>query len=206
MIRARSLLACLFVAAAAAAPASAQGLRELVAAWALGDYRGPLFCVVDGAAREALRRVRIQPPRPVDPPGTLRVTFHDLEAPAGISCSTLSGERERNVVGVLQLAFDGRDRPDTGEVDFRNTLRREGGFGYRITGGVLRVVELGAGADASPEPVDFAGGTAEIREVPPGSDAARRLAVFGSARERTLRLISAGGLELVFDLVELPRR
>jgi hypothetical protein len=184
--------------------AAAQGLRELAGAWALGDYRAPLVCVLEGAAREALRRVRIQPPRPVDPPDTLRVTFQDLDAPPGISCTTLSGARETNVVGVLELTFDGRSRPGTGEVDFRNTLRREGGFGYRIRGGRLRLAEIGA-PEASPELVDFAGGVAEIREVPPGSDAARRLASFGGDRQRLLRITSEAGRQLVFDLVELPR-
>jgi hypothetical protein len=180
-------------------------VRELAGAWVQGDYRAPLVCVLDGTAREALRRVRIHPGRPTDPPSALRVTFHDLEAPAGIACSGVSGEPEPNVVGVLELAFDGRSRPDTGDVDFRNALRREGGFEFRVTGGALRIGAAGAPL-AELENVDFAGGTAEIRSIPPGSDAARRLAAFGAERQRALKLTAAGGRELTFELVELPRR
>lgn len=190
--------------ACAPALASGQGVRELAGAWAQGDYRAPLVCVLDGTAREALRRVRILPARPVDPPAVLRLAFHDLEAPPGIACSSGSGARELNVVGVLELTFDGRTRPDTGEVDFRNTLKRDGGFRFRVTGGRLRVGEVGA-AGAALEEVDFAAGEAEIRGIPPGSDAARRLSAFGGERQRELRLTSAGGRRLAFELVALPR-
>jgi hypothetical protein len=203
-MRRRAPFVCLLALGLGPALASAQGLRELAGAWAQGDYRAPLVCVLDGAAREALRRVRIQPPRPVDSPDTLRVTFQDLDAPPGISCTTHAGGRELNVVGALQLSFEGRSRVDIGDLDFRNTLRRAGGFGYRIRAGALRLTEIGA-AGAPPESVSFAGGTAEIREVPRGSDAARRLAVFGSERQRTLRITSESGRTLTFELVALPR-
>lgn len=185
------------------APASGEGLRELAVAWAQGDYRAPIVCVLDGQAREALRRVRIHPGRPGELPSTFRLTFHDLDAPAGISCSGVTGASEPNLVGELELAFDGRSRPDTGEVDFRNALRREGGFRFRVKSGHLRLGAPGAPL-AELEDVDFAGGTAEVRSVPPGSDAARHLALFGAERQRALKLSAVGGPSLAFDLVELP--
>ena len=191
------------VAAGLSAPASSQGVRELALAWAQGDYRAPLVCVLDGTAREALRRVRIQPGRPTDAPSALRLTFHDLAAPPGIACASVSGAPEPNVVGVLELAFDGRSRPDTGEVDFRNALRREGGFRFRVTAGHVRVGAAGTPTDQLAD-VDFAGGTVEIRSIPPASDAARRLAAFGSDRQRELRLTAAEAQPLAFELVELP--
>jgi hypothetical protein len=183
--------------------ASGQELRDLALAWVQGDYRAPLVCVLDGTARQALRRVRIHPGRPSDRP-SVRLGFHDLEAPSGISCSGVSGEPEPNVVGVLELVFEGRSRPDTGEVDFRNALRREGGFTFRVMAGHLRIGAAGA-STAALEDVDFSGGSAQIRSVPPGSDAARRLSLFGAERQRELKLSAASGKELTFELVELPR-
>ena len=184
--------------------ASNQGVRELALAWALGDYRAPLVCVLDGAAHEALRHVRIAPGRPTDSPSALRLTFHDLDAPSGIACTGVAGEPEPNVVGTLELTFDGRSRPDTGDVDFRNALRREGGFRFRVATGHLRVGPAGA-PTAELADVDFAAGIAEIRSIPPTSDAARRLATFGSERQRELKLTAAEGPPLTFELVELAR-
>ena len=204
-MRARYARAALWLAAVVLpALASSEGVRELALGWAQGDYRAPLVCVLDGTAREALRRVRIQPGLPTDAPYTLRLTFHDLDAPPGIACAGISGEPEPNIVGVLELAFDRRSRPDTGEVDFRNALRREGGFRFRVTGGHLRIGRAGAPSGELTD-VDFAGGTAEIRSIPPTSDAARRLATFGSERQRELKLRAAEGQPLAFELVELSQ-
>jgi hypothetical protein len=194
---AAALLAC-----ALPGPAPAQGLRELAYAWAQGDFRAPLACVVDGASRQALRRVRIHPaPRGALP--AVRVTVYDLEAPPGTRCSGLANAEEPNVIGVVELVFEGRSRPDTGEVDFRNALRRDGGFAFRIEQGKLRVgaADAPAGALASH---DYGGGSARISAVPPGSDAARRLAAFGGRRQLHLELAAPGAPALVFDLVDLP--
>jgi hypothetical protein len=180
-------------------------VRDLALAWAQGDYRAPLVCVLDGTARQALRRVRVHPGRPGADRPSVRLTFHDLEAPSDIACSGVSGAPEPNLVGVLELVFEGRSRPDTGEVDFRNALRREGGFTFRVLSGHLRIGAAGAAAAALSD-MDFAGGSAEIRSVPPGSDAARRLALFGSERQRELKLSAPSGKELAFELVELPSR
>lgn len=203
-MRARHGRAALLWLAAVGIPAfaSGQGLRDLALAWVQGEYRAPLVCVLDGTPRQALRRVRIHPGRPGDRP-SVRLSFHDLEAPAGIDCRGVSGQAEPNVVGVLELVFEGRSRPDTGEVDFRNALRREGGFTLRVMSGHLRIGAAGA-STAALEDVDFSGGSAEIRSVPPGSDAARRLSLFGGERQRELKLSAASGKELAFELVELP--
>jgi predicted membrane metal-binding protein len=200
--RARRCLPLLALAAVIAAGAAAQGVRELAFAWAQGDFRSPLTCLVDDTPRQALRRVRVHPgPRHAARP-SLRITFYDLEAPAGTRCSSISGEAEPNVIGTLDLVWDARTRPDTGEVDFRNLLRREGGFDFKIDSGRLRVGAVEAGKPGE-RIVDFAGGTARAEPIVPGSDAARRLAGFGGHRQLGLRIGAPEAPRLSFDLVEL---
>jgi hypothetical protein len=200
----RTALAAALLACALPGAAAAQGVRDLAYAWVQGDFRAPLACVVNGASREALRRVRLHPaPRGALP--SVRVTIYDLEAPTGTRCTGLASREEPNVIGGLELLFEGRTRPDTGEVDFRNALRRDGGFTFRIEKGKLRIGPAGEPATALANH-DYAGGTARIRTVPPGSDAARRLAAFGPHRQLQLELDAPGAPALAFDLVELPPR
>jgi hypothetical protein len=200
--RARGCSLFLALAALIGAGAAAQGVRELAFAWAQGDFRAPLTCLVDGAPRQALRRVRIHPgPRQAARP-SLRITFYDLEAPPDTRCSSISGQPEPNVIGMLELLWDARTRPDTGEVDFRNQLRREGGFDFRIDSGRLRVGAVEAGKPGE-RILDFAGGTARVEPVVPGSDAARRLAGLGGHRQLGLTVTPPGAPPLSFDLVEL---
>lgn len=185
------------------AAAAAQGLRDLAFAWAQGDFRAPLVCVIDGASRQALRRVRIHPaPRGALP--SIRLTFYDLEAPAGTACSGVSSREEPNVIGSLVLTFEGRSQPDTGEVDFRNAMRRDGGFTFRIESGRLNVGPAGDPVASLPGS-DYAGGRARFRSAEPGSDAARRLASFGAQRQLQLELEAPGAPPLAFDLILLPR-
>lgn len=193
------LLAC-----ALPAPAAAQGLRDLAFGWVLGDFRAPLVCVIDGASRQALRRVRVHPaPRGALP--SVRITFYDLEAPPGATCGGVSSAEEPNVTGGLVLVFEGRSQPDTGEVDFRNAMRRDGGFTFRIESGRLNVGPAGAPL-ASLATNDYAGGSARFRSAEPGSDAARRLAGFGAQRQLQLELEAPGAPSLAFDLMVLPAR
>jgi hypothetical protein len=179
-------------------------VRELAFSWAEGDYRSPLTCTIEDIPRQALRRIVITPrKRQAARPG-VRLTFFDLEAPLGTRCSSVSGANEPNLTGFLELVWDGRTRPDTGEVDFRNTLRREGGFDFLIETGRLRITPTEAGAEA--RIVDFAGGSARLEAVRRGSDAARRLAAFGGQAHKVLRLEAAGAPALLFDLAVLPER
>jgi hypothetical protein len=197
----RAVLRAALLACALPGVAAAQGLREMAYAWALGDFRAPLACVVDGASREALRRVRIHPaPRASLP--SVRVTIYDLEAPPGTVCTGMASRTEPNVIGGLELVFEGRSRPDIGEVDFRNALRRDGGFTFRIDQGKLRIGPAGEPESALVSH-DYAGGSARIRTIPPGSDGARRLAAFGAQRQLQLELEAPGAPALSFDLVEL---
>src|SRR5262245_2173153 len=198
----RSWLALALLAGPAA---GAGGVRELAVAWVVGDFRAPLACVVDNVPRQALRRVRIDPAPPGNPRLVARVTFFDLAAPPGTRCTSVSGAEEPNVIGAVALLWDAPTRPDMGEADFRHTLRREGGFDFKVDAGRLRV---GASADASDAlpTIDFAGGTARFEQVAPGSDAARQLAGFGGKRQLRLELRAPGGSPLSFELVELEPR
>jgi hypothetical protein len=184
--------------------ASGQGLRDRALGWVLGDFRAPLVCTVEGTPRQALRRVRIYP-TPHSPRPSVRILFYDLEAPPGTSCGGVSGQEEPNVIGAVDLVFEGRTRPDTGELDFRNAMRRDGGFRFPIVQGRLRVGPAGGPADALAT-FDYADGTAKVEGVPPGSDAARRLGGFGAHRQLRLELAAEGATPLVFELVELPPR
>ena len=196
--------ALLLALAVSPAGASGEELRDLALAWVQGDYRAPLVCLLDGSPRQALRRVRIQPgPRGGRP--SVRLVFHDLEAPPGTSCTGVTGQAEPNVIGVLELVFEGRSRPDTGEIDFRNALRRDGGFSFRVASGQLRSGPAGV-EDEALEAVDLAEAMVQVRTVPPGSDAARRLASFGGSRILQIELAPAASGHLAFDLVELPSR
>lgn len=195
-------LVALALAAALPAAAAAQGLRDRALAWPLGDFRAPLVCAIDGTPRQALRRVRIHPaPRGSLP--SVRITFFDLEAPPGTTCSGLSSHDEPNVIGELDLTYEGRTQPDTGEVDFRNALRRDGGFTYKIRAGKLRIGPASDAASTLP-PVDYAGGSARVQSITPGSDAAKRVAEYFPQRAFELELQADGAKPLAFDLVELP--
>jgi hypothetical protein len=182
----------------------AQGVRELAFAWAEGDYRAPLTCTIEDVPRQALRRIVIAPRKVRAARPGVRLTFFDLEAPAGTRCHSVSGGDEPNLTGFVELVWDGRTRPDTGEVDFRNALRREGGFDFAIELGRLRITPMQDGAEA--RIVDFAGGSARLEVVQPGSDAARRLAAFAGRAVKVLRLEAPGAPALVFDLAVLPER
>ena len=189
----------------ATAPAWAQGVRELALAWVQGDFRAPLACVVDGVPREALRRVRIHAAPAQAPRPAALVTFFDLDAPAGTHCTSMSGGAEPNVLGTLELVWEARSHADTGQVDFRNTLRREGGFDFKVESGRLRVGPTEDGV-AGQHTIDFAGCTARVAGVAAGSDAARRLESFGGHRQLLLKVEAPGQAPLAFELTELAPR
>jgi hypothetical protein len=198
-----AVFAALALAVAARATAQEASLSELALQWLHGDFRAPLICEIEGAPHRAVRRVRILPARQLTHRPTDRVVFYDLEAPTPTRCHDEKGAAEENVIGAVSLVHESRrDRPDTASHDFADALRRSGGFDFRIADGVLRLGEPGAPLD-SLRSVDFAGGTAEAREVRPGSDAWRRLGDFGPRRKLSLTLVARDGTRLAFDLAEL---
>jgi hypothetical protein len=191
-------------AAAAAAQSAAPDLNRMALDWASGDFRSPLVCEIDGAARLGFRRVTISPGPPTSEQLVAQVRFFDLELPAGTRCNTETTKDVQNVLGTLALTHRGRSRPDTAQRDFASALRREGGFEYEIVSGRL---ELAPAHDpAAKRSVDFRGGRARLDEVKRGSDAWRRLNEYPSPRKLTLRVDAPDGSSLELDLVGLPPR
>jgi len=200
------LLLLLPAGATGQAPGGASAtLNELALEWTRGDYRAPLICEIGGVPYRALRRVLVTPgPREAQLPMN-RLAFFDLEAPQGTRCHDETGGEQPNAIGSLALTLEAISRPDTARRDFDVALRREGGFGFRIRSGRLRLGAPGEAADALRE-VDFAGGRADIRMVDRGTDAYRRLADFGERRKLGLVLEAPDGTRLSFDLVQFGLR
>ena len=204
MTRRLALLLTTLAAAGLATAGRAQnvpgGVGTLALLWAQGDYRAPLICEIEGTPRRALRRITVRVAPRTSHRAMDRMVFHDLEAPPGTRCYGEAGGAQPNLVGRLMVAFEGRNRPDTADYDFKDTLRRKGGFELRIASGVLRV-----GAPGRPlselEAVDFSGGRVALLVVRRGSDAFRRLAEFGPRDRRTLVLGAPDGRSWSFDLV-----
>lgn len=195
----------------AAAPASAQRpldptLGHLALSWLLGDWSEPIVCEVSGSPLRALRRVLVSPvPTPTGDAPTARVQFPDPDAPGATRCFSDLGGDEPRIEGTLVLGFEGRARPDTAQRDFQTDLRRNGGFDFRIRSGRLRIAGWAEGAGA-PREVDFEGGTAQAREIRPGSDAARLVDELRGLRGVELTLESPGGERVLLHLVQRTRR
>ncbi len=206
MSRRAALLATAIAAAAVLATASSAqnvpgGVGTLALLWAQGDYRAPLICEIEGTPRRALRRITVRVARRTGHRAMDRMVFHDLDAPPGTRCYGEAGGVQPNLVGRLILAFEGRNRPDTADYDFQDTLRRKGGFEFKIASGVLRVGPPGRPLSEL-ETVDFSGGSVTLQVVRRGSDASRRLAEFGPRDKRSLVLAAPDERSWSFDLVD----
>jgi hypothetical protein len=199
------LLGALWAAPRPSIAAREPDLKDLALAWLLGDFRSPLVCEIGPDHRRVLRRVLIRPPSRRAVEAYDRVTFFDLEAPAGTRCVQEQGGDAQNVIGTLALRSDARGEADTALYDFQANLRREGGFDYQITRGELRLGPAGAPLEELVT-VDFSGGSARVEEVRVGSDAHRRLADLPGRRKRVLEIAAPDdGPRVRLELVELGR-
>lgn len=201
----RSLVAALAALGAAGVAAAQAGsgeptLTDLALLWAMGEYRGPVVCQVDGGPRRLARSLRIRPPEQRGYRTLFRLELRPLEV-GGAHCVNDLGVEEPDVVGSAQIGFVHRARPDTARKDFELELRREGGFRYQVTSGEITVT----GAEG-PRRVDLAGGVADLRRVEPGSDAARMLGDAEGLPKRTLVLEARDGTRLEFNLVYIAPR
>lgn len=213
LLRARPLLlaAALLAAALAGtaprpAPAAEPDLVDYVLLWLRGGWRSPLLCTFDGQPLQGVRRVVIaagpgQSERRVD-----RITFSALEAREAERCRNPLGGDAPNVVGQVLVSYTSkRPRSDTPKRDF-DQLRRAGRFELEIVGGRLRIGPTSAAPEALPE-VDFAGGRAEVGEIPKGSDVERTLVDFPPQRRRLwLALEARDGTRLELPLVQFELR
>jgi hypothetical protein len=78
-------------------------------------------------------------------------------------------------------------------------MRRKRGFEFKIAAGVLRLQPVTQPASEM-KPIRFAGGTARLLTVRPGSDTARLIAEFPSPRKLLLELEAPDGTKLSFPL------
>jgi hypothetical protein len=209
----RSVLGLVGLAAfAVAAPASAQRaggseitVAELALEWARGRFASPVVCQIDGEAVRGLRRVLITPGPPHVEPPVDRIVFVDMEVSGASRCvSELEGEVP-NLTGSLDIRLESTRRPDTAERDFREQLRRRGGFEFDVVSGGLKLQPVGQPESAA-RAVDFRGGSAFLRDVEEGSDASRLLASFPSPRKVLLELSARDGTKLSFPLAQTELR
>jgi hypothetical protein len=198
------LLAAALAWLAAALPASAQPreptLAELSLMWAAGDWAAPVVCPLPEGPRRVARAVRIEPPRETGHRPSHWVRIAPLGV-GGVRCTNELGQEEPDLEGRLRIALPGRWRPDNARLDLQQALRRSGGFRFEVLEGKVTV----RGSEGT-RGVELGGGTAELTEVVPGSDAARMLGELGDTPRRTLALEARDGTRLVLHMVGVGQR
>jgi len=201
---ARSALAALAAVLLASPPdaagQSAPSLGDTVTIWARGNWASPVYCRIDGETVRGIRRVLIDPARNPLPGRTeLELRFVDMQVDEAERCFDLVGSELPNLVGKLQLRFNGTSHPETVERDFQRALRRDRGFAFEVVRGRLRVEPVEPGEDGG-RVEDFAGREAWLRRPAPASDSERALADFRSPRKLELELQTPGGETLRLPL------
>lgn len=174
-----------------AAHGQAPGLNEMALQWARGRYASPVICDIEGEPISGVRRLLIAPgPRHSLPP-VARVLFSDLEVDGAARCFDSLGRAQPNVEGSVEFRLTKRSRPDLAQREFSTALRRDRGFDFDITKGILRITTVGVGSE--PADVDFTGGQALLHTVAKGSDTERLLSPFPTPRRLLLILKSKDG-------------
>lgn len=187
-------------AACVARPAGAQvaDLNALALDWLRGRYASPVVCEGAGRAARAIRRVVVAAGPRHARPAVDRMTFHGIDQEGADRCTDVLGVEQPEVRGTLEVTLPGASRPDMARADFQRALRYQDGFDFAVSSGHLQL--RGWGPEAAVRVVDFAGGTARVRVVRPGSDAARILADFDGPQKLSLELSAPGGEALSFHL------
>lgn len=200
-----ALLVALLLTGAPGRAAAAPDVADFVLAWLRGGWRSPLLCTFEGQTLPGVRRVVIAPGPPQSERKVDRITFSALAASEAERCRNPLGGDAPNLVGSVLVTYTPkRMRSDTPERDFRQLLA-EGRFDLAIVAGKLRVGPASQAPEALPE-VDFAGGRAEVGEIPSGSDVARVLADFGPRRRLWLALEAPDGMRIELPLVLFEAR
>lgn len=198
----RWALALLALPAAAAAQ-HGPDLNVLALHWAQGRFGAPMLCSgEEGSSYHLLRRIRIDPGPRGRLPATARIRFRGLEELPAESCVSELGEPEPDVLGTLEIRLEGHSRPDLANRDFRDRMRREGGFDFHVASGRLRVGEIGKDEGRV---VDFRGGAARLHQARPGTDAHRLLQSYDAPRRLVLELVAPDGTELEFWMIQTDR-
>lgn len=189
--------------------ASAQDapLDQMALAWARGRFASPLICEGPNGLEKTLRRIVVSAgPRHRRPPEN-RLQLVGIEVEGAERCFATLGGDQPDLEGVLVFQYPSYGRPDLASHEFQSTLRRDGGFEYRIRTGKLRISDPDAGDEASgAREVDFARGKLRVNAVPPGSDADRVLADFPGARKLTLQLEAPDETRLELHMIQYDQR
>jgi len=202
----RSRLAAALLALAWAAPvAAAPDETDLVLHWLRGGWRSPLLCTFAGQPVQGVRRVVIAPGPPQSERRVDRITFSALDAGDAERCRNPLGGDAPNLIGSVLVGYTPkRPHSDTPQREFEQKLKA-GHLQLEVVAGRLRVGPTSAAPDSLPE-VEFAGGRAEVGEIPPGSDVARTLVDFGPRRRLWLALEAPDGTRVELPLVQFERR
>lgn len=174
-------------------------ISDMALDWARGRFATPLICEFDGKLVRGIRRVMIAPGASHRRSRQNRMVFIDLEVEEASRCFAELAGSVPNVTGSLQIELPAVRRSDTARRDFREALRRKKGFEFRIAEGGLKLQEVTQPPSPS-RTVDFRGGSASLRTIELGSDAARLLAPFESPRKLMLELSARDGTKLSFPL------
>jgi len=192
------------VPAASAAPPTTLG--EAVAAWARGTWASPVYCRIGGETVRGIRRVLIEPSKDVAPGQTvLGVQFVDMQVDDAERCFDLVGHDLPNLVGKLQLRFNGTSHGEMIQRDFERAIKKDRGFEFVVLGGGLRVEPVGP-AKGEPAKVSFKGGEAWLRQPARASDSERALADFDSPRKLELDVRTQDGTRQTLPLFLLDVR
>lgn len=195
-----------FALAGPVAPAqAAPDETDLVLHWLRGGWRSPLVCTFAGEPRRGVRRVVIAPGPPQSERRVDRITFSSLEAREAERCRNPLGGDAPNLVGSLLVGYTPkRPHSDTPQREFEQRLK-DGAVRLDVVAGRLRLGPASADPASLPE-IDFAGGRAEVGEIPKGSDAARMLVDFGPRRRLWLTLEATDGTRVELPLVQFEQR
>ena len=200
-----ALLAALLLAGAPLSVAAQPDETGLVLQWLRGGWRSPLLCTFAGEPRQGVRRIVIAPGPPQSERRVDRITFTSLAAREAERCRNPLGGDAPNLVGSLLVGYTAkRPHSDTPQREFQQLLKA-GRFDLEIVSGRLRVGSASQDPQSLPE-VDFAGGRAEVGEIPEGSDVARTLVDFGPRRRLWLALETRDGTRIELPLVQFEQR
>jgi len=203
LLVAAALSPLLAPAVQAAPPAT---LGDAVASWARGTWASPVYCRIDGETVRGIRRVLIQPSKDVAPGQTVvTVQFVDMQVDDAERCFDLVGNDLPNLIGKLQLRFNGTSHSEMIQRDFERAIKKDRGFAFTIVGGGLRVTPVGPSAGETTQ-ASFRGGEAWLREPARASDPERALADFDSPRKLELEVVAPDGMRQVLPLFLLEVR
>lgn len=201
----RVWLVCIIpgLALAQAPPAT---LGEAVTEWVRGNWASPVYCRIGGETIQGIRRVLVSPAkRPLPGRTELELQFVDMQVDDAERCFDVIGNEIPNLMGRIQLRFNGTSHAETVRRDFERAIKRDRGFPFEVVEGRLNVQIVSPDGKAE-RVLDLKGTPAWIRVAAPGSDAARAMAEFASPRKLELEITRPDGSTWRLPLFLAERR